>query len=58
MLIHATKPLFPWDELAVSPTLFWGLDDENVVGSRRFCAHVVAVLIVHLAFATLLAKAR
>ena len=37
---------------------FWGLDDGNVVGSRRFCAHVVAVLIVHLAFATLLAKAQ
>jgi hypothetical protein len=38
--------------------VWWGLDDGNVVGSRRFCAHVVAVLIVHLAFATLLAKAQ
>lgn len=38
--------------------VFWGLDDGNVVGSRRFCAHVAAVLIVHLAFATLLAKAQ
>jgi Transposase DDE domain/Transposase domain (DUF772) len=38
--------------------VFWGLDDGNVVGSRRFCAHVGAVLIVHLAFATLLAKAQ
>jgi Transposase DDE domain/Transposase domain (DUF772) len=38
--------------------VFWGLDDGNVVGSRRFCAHVVAVLIVHLSFATLLAKAQ
>ncbi|MDX2149566.1 MAG: transposase [Bryobacteraceae bacterium] len=38
--------------------VFWGIDDGNVVGSRRFCAHVVAVLIVHLAFATLLAKAQ
>ena len=38
--------------------VFWGLDDGNVVGSRRFCAHVVAVLIVHLALATLLAKAQ
>lgn len=36
--------------------VFWGLDDGNVVGARRFCAHVSAVLIVHLAFATLLAK--
>jgi hypothetical protein len=38
--------------------VFWGADDGNVVGSRRFCAHVAAVLIVHLAFATLLAKAQ
>ena len=38
--------------------VFWGLDDGNVVGSRRFCAHVAVVLIVHLAFATLLAKAQ
>jgi hypothetical protein len=38
--------------------VFWGLDDGNVVGSRRFCAHVAAVLVVHLAFATLLAKAQ
>lgn len=38
--------------------VFWGVDDGNVVGSRRFCAYVVAVLIVHLAFATLLAKAQ
>ncbi len=38
--------------------IFWGLDDGNVVGSRRFCAHVSAVLIVHLAFATVLAQAQ
>ena len=38
--------------------VWWGIDDGNVVGSRRFCAHVAAVLIVHLAFATLLAKAQ
>jgi Transposase DDE domain/Transposase domain (DUF772) len=38
--------------------VFWGVDDGNVVGSRRFCAHVGAVLVVHLAFATLLAKAQ
>jgi hypothetical protein len=36
--------------------VWWGLDDGNVVGARRFCAHVAAVLIIHLAFATLLAK--
>jgi hypothetical protein len=38
--------------------VFWGLDDGNVVGSRRFCAHVSAVLVIHLACATLLAKAQ
>lgn len=38
--------------------IFWGLDDGNVVGSRRFHAHVGAVLVVHLAFATLLASAQ
>jgi Transposase DDE domain/Transposase domain (DUF772) len=38
--------------------IFWGLDDGNVVGSRRFCAHVGAVLVVHLAFATRLAAAQ
>ncbi|OWK34375.1 transposase [Fimbriiglobus ruber] len=38
--------------------VFWGLDDGNVVGARRFCAHVSAVLLVHLACATLLAKAQ
>jgi hypothetical protein len=37
---------------------YWGLDDGNVVGSRRFCAHVSAVLLVHLACATLMAKAQ
>jgi hypothetical protein len=36
--------------------IFWGLDDGNVVGSRRFHAHVGAVLIVHLAFGTQLAR--
>jgi Transposase DDE domain/Transposase domain (DUF772) len=36
--------------------VFWGLDDGNVVGSRRFHAHVGAVMIVHLAFATQLAR--
>jgi hypothetical protein len=29
--------------------VWWGLDDGNVVGARRFGAHVGAVLIVHLA---------
>lgn len=38
--------------------VLWSLDDGNVVGSRRFCAHVSAVLLVHLACATLLAKAQ
>jgi Transposase DDE domain len=37
--------------------LFWGADDGNVTGARRFHAFVGAVLVVHLVFATLLAKA-
>jgi hypothetical protein len=36
--------------------IFWGLDDGQVYGSRRFHAHVGAVMVVHLAFATLLAQ--
>ena len=35
--------------------VFWGIDDGHVVGSRRFHAHVGAVMVVHLALATLLA---
>lgn len=37
--------------------LFWGVDDGNVKGSRRFVARVGVVLAVHAAFATLLASA-
>jgi hypothetical protein len=37
--------------------IFWGVDDGNITGSRRFHAMVGAVLIVHAAFATLLAGA-
>jgi hypothetical protein len=37
--------------------IFWGIDDGQVYGSRRFHAHVGAVMVVHLAFATLLAQA-
>jgi hypothetical protein len=36
--------------------VFWGVDDGNVVGVRRFHAHVGAVMIVHVAFATQLAR--
>jgi hypothetical protein len=35
--------------------IFWGVDDGNLRGARRFAACVGAVMIVHLAFATLLA---
>lgn len=35
--------------------LFWGADDGNITGARRFYAFVGAVMVVHLAFATLLA---
>jgi len=37
--------------------IFWGADDGNVRGSRRFTAQVGVVMIVHAAFATLLASA-
>jgi Transposase DDE domain/Transposase domain (DUF772) len=37
--------------------VFWGADDGNVTGSRRFHAFVGAVMVVHLVFATLLARA-
>ncbi len=37
--------------------IFWGIDDGNVKGSRRFHAWVGAVMAVHAAFATLLARA-
>lgn len=37
--------------------IFWGADDGNITGARRFHAFVGAVLVVHLTFATLLAKA-
>jgi hypothetical protein len=37
--------------------IFWGADDGNVTGARRFHAFVGAVMIVPVVFATLLAKA-
>ncbi len=37
--------------------IFWGVDDGQVYGARRFHAHTGAVLIVHLALATVLAQA-
>lgn len=37
--------------------VFWGVDDGNVTGSRRFFARVGVVLAVHAVFATLLAAA-
>jgi hypothetical protein len=36
--------------------VFWGADDGNVTGSRRFHAHVGIVMVVHEAFAVLLAS--
>lgn len=35
--------------------VFWGADDGNISGSRRFVAQVGVVMAVHAAFATLLA---
>jgi len=37
--------------------IFWGADDGNLVGARRFHAMVGVVMIVHAAFATRLAAA-
>jgi hypothetical protein len=37
--------------------VFWGVDDGNLTGSRRFAAQVGVVLAVHAVFATLLASA-
>jgi hypothetical protein len=37
--------------------VFWGVDDGNLSGSRRFFARVGVVLAVHAVFATLLASA-
>ena len=37
--------------------LFWGVDDGNLTGSRQFVAQVRVVMVVHAAFATLLASA-
>ena len=37
--------------------IFWGADDGNITGSRRFHAFVGVVMVVHLVFATLLARA-
>ena len=36
--------------------VFWGADDGNVTGSRRFSAKVGTMMVVHAAFATLLAS--
>ena len=36
--------------------IFWGVDDGNVVGSRRFHGFVGAVMIIHVAVAKWLAK--
>ena len=37
--------------------IFWGTDDGNITGPRRFHAMVGAVMVVHLGLATLLAAA-
>ena len=37
--------------------VFWGVDDGNIRGSRRFFAQVGVVMVVHAAFASLLATA-
>lgn len=37
--------------------IFWGIDDGNVTGNQRFAAKFAAVMLTHIAFATLLARA-
>jgi hypothetical protein len=37
--------------------IFWGIDDGQVYGSRRFHAHAGAVMVAHLGLATVLAQA-
>jgi hypothetical protein len=37
--------------------IFWGVDDGNIRGARRFVGMVGAVMVAHLAFATALASA-
>jgi hypothetical protein len=37
--------------------IFWGADDGNLTGARRFHAFVGVVMVVHLGLATLLARA-
>ena len=37
--------------------IFWGADDGNITGARRFHALIGMVMIVHVAFAKLLAAA-
>jgi len=37
--------------------LFWGVDDGNITGARRFAAQVGVVMIVHAGLALLLAAA-
>jgi hypothetical protein len=36
--------------------IFWGVDDGNIRGARRFYANVGAVMVIHAAFATTLAS--
>ena len=37
--------------------MFWGADDGNITGARRFHAYLGTVMVVHAGFATLLAGA-
>jgi hypothetical protein len=37
--------------------IFWGIDDGNITGAQRFFGFASVVLLVHTAFATLLARA-
>jgi hypothetical protein len=38
--------------------VFWGADDGNLTGSRRFCAYLGVIMVVCVGLATLLAMTR
>jgi Transposase DDE domain len=38
--------------------VFWGADDGNLTGSRRFCAYLGVIMVVCVGFATLMAMTR
>ena len=46
---------YPFERVNARLKVFWGVDDGNITGARRFFAQAGAVMVVHAAFATVLA---